>query len=368
MTEVMLGVREQQMQDNAVATGGGTEIVVTGYSTLSLQVTGTFVGTITWEARITAGDWAAIQVQNEATGAAATTATAPGLYTYPCTGKNAVRARISSWTSGAISVLGQASIQSAGAGYADVDITDSIDRLLGKITNYDVLVDGTLAAAEETVEIPAAGLSTVGLGISGTWVGTIVAEMTVGDGAWDVVPLVDQTLAGAALSTSANGTWLLGIAGALTLRIRMSAWTSGTATVYLEGSSAPAGVFLSRSIPTGLNSIGTVGLNAGSNAIGDVGHKSYTTIACGELAGSATAVQMPNVACKLVNFKAAVGNAGNIYIGGAGVTKPNGSTDVTTGFELDAGQETGWLPTDNLARFYRICDNTGDDLTYLALS
>jgi hypothetical protein len=86
----------------------------------------------------------------------------------------------------------------------------------------------------------------------------------------------------------------------------------------------------------------------------------------GELAGSATAVQMPDVACSMVRFKAVHDNAGNVYIGAEGVTVANGSTDTTTGFLLDAGDDTGFIPCDNLSRFYRICDNAGDDLTYLA--
>ncbi len=94
----------------------------------------------------------------------------------------------------------------------------------------------------------------------------------------------------------------------------------------------------------------------------------YQAILCGELAGSAVAVQMPDIACKLVKFKARSDNVGSVYIGGAGVTKPDGVTDVTTGIQLAAGEETGWLPVDSLNRFYRICDNAGDDLTYLALS
>jgi len=93
----------------------------------------------------------------------------------------------------------------------------------------------------------------------------------------------------------------------------------------------------------------------------------FGTIKCGELAGSATALVMPTVTCRMVNFKAVASNAGNVYIGGAAVTKVDGTTDVTTGLELAAGQETGWLLVDNLNRFYRICDNAGDDLTYLAL-
>lgn len=93
-----------------------------------------------------------------------------------------------------------------------------------------------------------------------------------------------------------------------------------------------------------------------------------TGVATGELAGSATAVQMPSVACKLIRFKAHKDNAGQVYIGAAGVTVANGSTDVTTGFQLQAGDDTGWIPVDNASRFWRICDNAGDDLTYLALT
>lgn len=94
-----------------------------------------------------------------------------------------------------------------------------------------------------------------------------------------------------------------------------------------------------------------------------------TGLVCGELAGSATAAQMPDIVCRMVQFKALVDNAGNVYIGGAGVTVANGTTDITTGLQLDAGESTGWIivPGGNLNYFYRICDNAGDDLTYLGL-
>lgn len=92
----------------------------------------------------------------------------------------------------------------------------------------------------------------------------------------------------------------------------------------------------------------------------------FSIVKTGELAGSATAAQMPDIACYKVMFKARSDNAGSVYIGGAMVTIPNGTTDATTGIELDAGQETPWLEVDNLNVFYRICDNAGDDLTYIA--
>lgn len=159
----------------------------------------------------------------------------------------------------------------------DTDITDRIGRLVGRMSNYDVLSNGTLGALNETVEMAGEGLSTIGLGISGTWVGTIVAETTAGDGIWDPIPMVDNSLGSAALSTTVNGNFLLGIAGSLTIRVRMSIYASGTATVYLEGSSAASGAFLTRSIPTGINSIGSVVLDAAENHIGEVGGNSVVS-------------------------------------------------------------------------------------------
>ena len=93
----------------------------------------------------------------------------------------------------------------------------------------------------------------------------------------------------------------------------------------------------------------------------------FPNILCGELQGSATALQMPDVPCRMVKFKALEDNASGVYVGKVGVTVADGTTDTTTGFELEAGEDTGWLLTDNLNRFYRICDASGDDLTYIAL-
>lgn len=104
-----------------------------------------------------------------------------------------------------------------------------------------------------------------------------------------------------------------------------------------------------------------------SSASAISGIPSFTTLVTGELAGSASAVVMPTLAVKLVKFKAAYDNAGRAYIGISTVTKKDGTTDTTTGFELSASEETPWLPISNLNLLYRICDNAGDDLTYIAL-
>lgn len=95
--------------------------------------------------------------------------------------------------------------------------------------------------------------------------------------------------------------------------------------------------------------------------------QTFQTVQSGELAGATSATRMPNVACTLVKFKAASDNVGKVYVGGAGVTKADGTTDTTTGWSLAAGEETPYWPVPNVQSFYRICDNAGDDLVYVAL-
>ena len=88
----------------------------------------------------------------------------------------------------------------------------------------------------------------------------------------------------------------------------------------------------------------------------------------GEIAGNVAATKMPSKAGKLVNFKAQSGNVGKVYIGiTSGVTAAAGTEDATTGWELAAGEETGFLPCGNMSDFYRICDNAGDDLVYVVI-
>jgi|TARA_Y100000310_G_scaffold33937_1_gene32083 hypothetical protein len=91
------------------------------------------------------------------------------------------------------------------------------------------------------------------------------------------------------------------------------------------------------------------------------------TAVSGEIQGGETAFQLPNVECAMVKIRALASNSGNVYLGGSGVTVPDGTTDETSGYELDAGQDTDWLPIDNLNRLYGICDNNGDDMVYIAL-
>jgi hypothetical protein len=98
-------------------------------------------------------------------------------------------------------------------------------------------------------------------------------------------------------------------------------------------------------------------------------NQAYKTIVTGEVGGSLNAKRLPNIACSKVNIKAQSGNATNVYLGSSSsvTVASGGSVNTTTGFELDAGQETGWIEIDNLNKLWMICNAGGDDITYIAL-
>ena len=90
-------------------------------------------------------------------------------------------------------------------------------------------------------------------------------------------------------------------------------------------------------------------------------------IETGELVGVTSATQLPNQVCKYVKFKAKADNTGTVYIGAGDITVADESTDTTSGFPLAAGEETGWIPCENLNQFFRLATAVGDACSYMAI-
>lgn len=91
----------------------------------------------------------------------------------------------------------------------------------------------------------------------------------------------------------------------------------------------------------------------------------------GEVDIDATAEALPSVAGKIVYLKALSSNSGSIFIGNSdSVTASDGSTDTTTGYELDAGQELGPFPLvdGNLNTIYAIGGAANQVLTYMVFA
>jgi hypothetical protein len=101
-----------KLQDAAVAIGDGAELLVAGRSNVVIQVFGTFVGTITWEATMDGATWAGAALADlaSATRARALTTTVAGLFMLDeVGGLQKVRARISAYTSGTVNAWANAS-------------------------------------------------------------------------------------------------------------------------------------------------------------------------------------------------------------------------------------------------------------------
>lgn len=95
--------------------------------------------------------------------------------------------------------------------------------------------------------------------------------------------------------------------------------------------------------------------------------QALSTVISGEVQGGTVAAQMPDIPCAVVKIKALGSNSGNVYIGSSSdVTIAGTATNTTMGYELDAGEETDWLPIDNLNKLWMITDANADDVCYIA--
>jgi hypothetical protein len=136
-----------------------------------------------------------------------------------------------------------------------------ITELQGNIsvtsTAADTLVNGTITAATQTITLNTAGLSSCGIQITGTWVGSLNFEGTVDGTNWIQVRAVQfgGTLVG---GTTTNGLFFAQIGGLKSFRVYGTTLSSGTATIYLEATAASNAITLANSLPVGANVIGTV--------------------------------------------------------------------------------------------------------------
>lgn len=96
--------RPVTLQDVAAATGNGTQLAANDLGAMSVEITGTFSGTLTFEGSQDNSNWFPIPARNRSTDVSATTTTGTGLYEVDLRGIYQFRARISTYTSGNITV------------------------------------------------------------------------------------------------------------------------------------------------------------------------------------------------------------------------------------------------------------------------
>jgi hypothetical protein len=104
---VSTGSYLETLQDAATETGDGVEIDFDGFERLSVQISGTFSGTVTFEGSVDGTTYAAVGMQPLAGGAVATTATTAGIWVLPVaqSALATYRARVSAYSSGEITAV-----------------------------------------------------------------------------------------------------------------------------------------------------------------------------------------------------------------------------------------------------------------------
>ncbi len=131
------------------------------------------------------------------------------------------------------------------------------------VPESNVLAKGNIGAVQESVVIVIpAGVSAVGLELSGTWVGQIEFEALIRN-TW--VSVYASNTATSSSAVTSNGIFILPGAGYRELRARASAWTSGTAHISFNASIGAGPALLSAPLPAGTNVIGKVA--GGGNSI-----------------------------------------------------------------------------------------------------
>lgn len=119
------------LQSAVSATGNGTVFDVSGLSTVGVEISGTFVGTLTFQGRVASGTWYAIQAENINSGVVSTTSTAVGLFRVPIAGLDEFRVAVT-WTSGtSVTVTVSGTVAASGVTLADVDIVTGETIVLG---------------------------------------------------------------------------------------------------------------------------------------------------------------------------------------------------------------------------------------------
>src|SRR5215213_12024552 len=98
------------LQSAATANGDGSTLDISGYSSATFVVTGTFSATVNFEATGDDTNWVPLQTVQVGTTTIATTSTAAGTFSTSVGSLKTVRARVSGYVSGSVNVIARANL------------------------------------------------------------------------------------------------------------------------------------------------------------------------------------------------------------------------------------------------------------------
>jgi hypothetical protein len=265
-------------------TGSGTiaalnaSVVASAGGALTFDITGTWVGTLTTQATNGDGTWINVASLSNQSGLIANSTTINGTLEMNTSGWTQARLTATAWTSGTATVTWSSTsgnhvmIAYQGNGInlqTNTALVDSNQNFIGvtpantaptasqealvvsmspnsitTITDADTTATGSLGALNNAVTLVMAGEMGAGMQLlAGSLIGTIVAEVsTDGGNSWTATFFDDPTTSNIVPSitfASANPATtrsIVGAGGASSVRVRVSAYTSGTATCNMRAS------------------------------------------------------------------------------------------------------------------------------------
>lgn len=126
-------------------------------------------------------------------------------------------------------------------------------------------------AACVSLHFPYSNTGVVGIQVTGTWVATLAAQGSSDNGAnWFTVNMTPYTSSNAVSSTAANGNWQAFVGGLTDFRIRASAYTSGTAIVVLNSTSAVGAGAVETQSGTGASASQVQGAGATNTSVASI--------------------------------------------------------------------------------------------------
>jgi hypothetical protein len=222
------------MHDAVAETANGNTIAVGGKAGVLLEISGISGDTITVEGKTLGGTWNAIDSYAMSGGTRSTTITADGLYWVPAPGLKAVRARISTYSAGTITVWASATDVAYGTVPADGGGTSTV---ISNITGIDGIKGQTTMAESFPVVLPS-DQSALDVNVTAELPATIDSLSSAAVNL--AASTADQELVGA--PGAGKQIWVYGLfmmantaAGTITLQDEDDTALSGTMAVSDEG-------------------------------------------------------------------------------------------------------------------------------------
>ncbi len=101
-----------------------------------------------------------------------------------------------------------------------------------------------------------------------------------------------------------------------------------------------------------------------TNATGSVEIAPFDAFQNGVLAVGTSIVKLPNIQATMIRIKALSTNADSIYIADKG---NSAVLSAANGYELEPGDDTGWMPLANLDRVELISGTAAQSIRYICL-